>query len=55
MMGTIVLSMLLSWFGAVAVLTIFSQGSDEPVAEESASVTGAPHPAADEAQSGIGA
>ena len=55
MMGTIVLSMLLSWFGAVTVLTLLSPNGDEALAEESASVTGVSHLASDEPQSGIGA
>lgn len=54
MMGVIVLSMLLGWFGVVAGLTIWSGSGDER-AEESASVTGAPRLAADESQTGIGA
>lgn len=55
MMGTIVLTMLLSWFGVVAVLTLFSPSGEEGLAEESVSVTGAPHLAPDEPQSGLGA
>lgn len=49
MMGTVVLSMLLGWFGAVAVLTIFSRGGDDVLAEEPAnSTTGAPRLAPEE-------
>ncbi len=55
MMGTIVLTMLLSWFGVVAVLTLLSPGGEDALAEESASVAGGPHRAPDEPQSGIGA
>ena len=36
MMGTIVLSMLLGWFGIVTALMIFSGGREEAVVEESA-------------------
>jgi hypothetical protein len=55
MMGTIVLTMLLSWFGVVAVLTLLSPSGEEGLAEESARVTGAPPLAPEEPQSGIGA
>lgn len=55
MMGTIVLTMLLSWFGVVAGLTIFSHGGEETLVEDPASVANIPHRAPDEPQSGIGA
>jgi hypothetical protein len=56
MMGAIVLSMLLGWFGAVAVLTVLSGGNeDAAVAEESARTAGAPRLAADDSQTSRGA
>jgi hypothetical protein len=55
MMGVIVLSMLLSWFGVVAALTIWSGRSEERMSEEPTRTTGAPQLASDESQSGIGA
>ncbi len=54
MMGTIVLSMLLGWFGVIAILTVFSGKSEEARAEESATVAGAPQGAVDEASAGVG-
>lgn len=49
MMGTVVLSMLLGWFGAVAVLTLFSRGGEDVLAEEPVSrTTGAPRLAPEE-------
>jgi hypothetical protein len=54
MMGTIVLSMLLGWFGAIAVLTVFSGKSEEPRAEDSTTVAAAPQGASEEASAGIG-
>ena len=53
MMGAIVLSMLLGWFGIVAGLTIWSGGGEETVAEESARTTGAPLAGSDDTQSGF--
>jgi hypothetical protein len=50
MMGTIVLSMLLGWFGVVAILTLLSGKRKDPLAEESVAVTSAP----DEASAGVG-
>lgn len=50
MMGAIVLSMLLGWFGVVAALTIWSGSGDEHTTEESVSATGAPRIAPDESQ-----
>lgn len=51
MMGAIVLSMLLGWFGIVAGLTIWSGGGEETIIEESARTTGGPHAGSDDAQS----
>ncbi len=48
MMGTVVLSMLLGWFGAVAILTLFSRGGEDALAEEPVRTTGAPRLAPDE-------
>lgn len=55
MMGTIVLSMLLGWFGLVAALTIWSGGNDETAAEKPTRITGAPQLASDESHTSIGA
>lgn len=55
MMGAIVLSMLLGWFGVVAILTLLSGRRKEPLAEESAVVAGAQPGASDEASAGVGA
>lgn len=44
MMGTIVLSMLLSWFCAVTALTLLSGGGKDSVAEEPAPIATRPHP-----------
>lgn len=55
MMGVIVLSMLLCWFGAVTALMILSGGSEERVAEESVRITGAPRVSTDDSQTGMGA
>ena len=52
MMGVIVLSMLLSWLGAVAALTIWSGSGDERAPDQP---TGAHRLAPDESQTGIGA
>jgi hypothetical protein len=52
MMGMIVLSMLLSWLGVVAALTIWSGSGDERASEEP---TGAHRLAPDESQTGMGA
>lgn len=54
MMGTIVLSMLLGWFGVIAVLTVFSGKSEEPRADEPAAVTSVPQGPHDEGSAGIG-
>lgn len=54
MMGAIVLSMLLCWFGVVTALMIWS-GGEERVAEERVRITGAPRLGADDSQTGMGA
>jgi hypothetical protein len=53
MMGTIVLSMLLGWFGVVAILTLLSGRQRDPLAEESAAVASAQPGAPDEASAGV--
>ncbi len=55
MMGAIVLSMLLCWFGVVTALMIWSDGGEERVAEERVRVTGAPRIVADDSQTGMSA
>jgi hypothetical protein len=55
MMGVIVLSMLLGWFGVVTALMVLSGNGEERVAEETARMTGASRMAVDESQTGVGA